>query len=45
MTNQGIEVSVGFTPVRTNNFTWSMSINSSKNFNEVKSTVNENENW
>lgn len=45
MTNQGIELTVGFTPVRTNNFTWNVSLNTSKNFNKVKSTINANKNW
>ena len=45
MTNHGIEISVGFTPVRTNNFTWNVSMNTSKNFNKIESTLNENENW
>lgn len=45
MTNQGIEISVGFTPIRTDNFVWNMSVNTSKNFNKIKSTINENKNW
>ena len=45
MTNQGLEISVGATVIRTNNFVWSLSLNTSKNFNEVKSDVEENSNW
>ena len=45
MSNQGLEVSVGFTPVRTKDFVWNVSVNTSKNFNKVKSDINENENW
>ena len=45
MSNQGLEVSVGFTPVRTKDFIWNVSVNTSKNFNKVKSNINENENW
>lgn len=35
MTNYGIEALVGFTPVRTNDFSWDFSINFTRNFNEV----------
>lgn len=45
MTNRGLEISAGFTPVRLDNFTWNVSVNTSKNFNKVKSKMNENENW
>lgn len=45
MTNQGMEISVGFTPVRTKDFVWSVSVNTSKNFNKVKSDINENKSW
>ena len=45
MTNRGIEASASFTPVRTKNFVWSMSVNTSKNFNKVKAEMNANENW
>ena len=45
MLNQGWELSVSMTPVRTNSFVWSLSLNTSKNSNEVKSTMNENKNW
>lgn len=36
--NHGIEISAGFTPVRTRDFTWTMSTNFSKNFNKVVKT-------
>lgn len=45
MSNQGVEISVGFTPVRTKNFVWNVSMNTSKNFNEVESDINENPSW
>ena len=45
MTNRGLEISFGLTPVRTPNFVWNMSVNTSKNFNKVESEINENENW
>lgn len=45
MTNRGLEISLGFTPIRTKDFTWNVSLNTSKNFNKIKSEVNENENW
>jgi TonB-linked SusC/RagA family outer membrane protein len=35
MTNKGYEVSANFVPVRTKNFTWSVSLNTSKNINTV----------
>lgn len=35
MKNSGYELTVGFTPIRTKNFTWDVSINTSKTFNEV----------
>lgn len=35
MKNSGYELTVGFTPVRTKNFTWNVSLNTSKDFNEV----------
>ena len=45
MTNRGLEISASFTPVRTNDFVWSMSVNTSKNFNKVKSEMTENQSW
>lgn len=45
MSNQGLEISAGFTPVRTKNFVWNVSVNTSKNFNKVKSDLNEYKNW
>jgi TonB-linked SusC/RagA family outer membrane protein len=35
ITNKGIEVLLGITPVRTTNFTWDISMNYAKNINEV----------
>ncbi len=35
MKNSGYELTVGFTPIRTKNFTWDVSLNTSKTFNEV----------
>ncbi len=45
MKNQGIELSVSFTPVRLKDFVWTMSLNTSKNINKIESTMNENNNW
>lgn len=45
MINRGLEISVGFTPVRLDNFVWNMSVNTSKNFNKLESKINENKNW
>jgi TonB-linked SusC/RagA family outer membrane protein len=36
--NHGIELSASFVPVRTKDFTWSMSTNFSKNFNQIVKT-------
>ncbi|MBB6237940.1 TonB-linked SusC/RagA family outer membrane protein [Pedobacter sp. AK013] len=38
MKNSGYEVSAGFVPVRTRNFTWSVNLNTSKNINEITKT-------
>lgn len=38
MINRGIEVSASFVPVRTRNFTWTMSASTSKNFNQINRT-------
>lgn len=46
LTNRGYEVSAGFTPVRTRNFTWSVSLNTAKNFSDlVKSGFQVNATW
>lgn len=45
MVNRGLEISAGFTPVRTDNFAWNVSVNTSKNFNKIKSSMNENAGW
>lgn len=37
ISNQGIEVSLNLTPYRTENFAWTVGINSSKNWNKSKS--------
>jgi len=38
MNNRGLEVSAGFVPIRTKNFTWSLSVNTSKNFSDLINT-------
>ena len=45
MTNRGLEISFGLTPVRTSNFVWNMSVNTSKNFNKIESEMTENQSW
>ncbi len=45
VTNSGYELSMGFTPVRTKNFTWNVSLNTSKNFNEVTKVGMQNISW
>lgn len=45
LTNYGWELSFSFAPVRTDNFLWSLGLNTSKNYNEVTSTLESNENW
>ena len=45
MSNHGLEISLSFTPLRLKNFVWNMSVNTSKNFNKVESTMAENESW
>lgn len=43
--NSGYEISVGFTPVRTQNFTWNVSLNTAKNFNKVTTVNTQNLSW
>ncbi|RKR85099.1 TonB-linked SusC/RagA family outer membrane protein [Mucilaginibacter gracilis] len=46
LTNRGYEVSANFTPVRTRDFTWSVSLNTAKNFSDlVKSGIQNNATW
>ncbi|MCQ4873614.1 SusC/RagA family TonB-linked outer membrane protein [Butyricimonas paravirosa] len=45
LTNSGWELGVSFAPVRTKNFLWSLGLNTSKNYNEVTSNLETNENW
>jgi len=45
MLNRGVEIQLGATLIRTNTFSWALSMNTSKNFNRVKSKINENKNW
>nr|WP_320023114.1 SusC/RagA family TonB-linked outer membrane protein [uncultured Draconibacterium sp.] len=43
--NKGYELTVGFTPIRTNNFNWSVTMNTTKNFNEVTKVGTQNNGW
>lgn len=43
--NKGWELSVTGTPVRTRDFTWTLSFNTAKNINKVDSKINQNKNW
>lgn len=45
MLNWGWELSVGATLIRTKDFTWAFSMNTSKNYNRIKSKINQNKNW
>ena len=45
MKNSGYELTVGFTPIRTKDFTWNVSINTSKNNNEVTKVGLQNMTW
>lgn len=45
MKNTGYEVSVGLTPVRTKDFTWNLTLNSSKNFNKITRVGIQNPTW
>lgn len=45
MVNKGYEISLGFTPIRTKDFTWNMSVNTGKNWNEVTKVGMQSMNW
>ena len=45
MNNYGFEFTATFTPIRTKDWVWNISVNTAKNFNEIKSTMAENQNW
>lgn len=45
MNNSGFELTVGFTPIRTKDFTWNVSANTSKNWNEVTKVTVQNATW
>jgi len=45
MTNKGYEFTIAFTPIRSKDFTWNMSLNTSKNFNKVTSVNIQNLSW
>ncbi|WP_198315762.1 SusC/RagA family TonB-linked outer membrane protein [Chitinophaga tropicalis] len=45
MLNRGLDVSATFVPVRTRDFTWSVGINSSKNFNQINHTGTQITTW
>ena len=43
--NKGYELTLGFTPIRTKNFTWNVGINTSKNLNKVTDVGIQNMHW
>ncbi len=43
--NKGYELMLGFSPVRNRNFNWSVSVNTSKNYNEVSEVGTQNNSW
>lgn len=43
--NYGWELAINVTPIRTENFLWSLGVNTSKNKNEITSTLQTNESW
>lgn len=45
MKNSGYEITVGFTPIRTKDFTWNVSLNTAKNFNKVTNVNTQNLSW
>ncbi|RKD92541.1 SusC/RagA family TonB-linked outer membrane protein [Mangrovibacterium diazotrophicum] len=45
MKNKGYELTLGFTPVRTGNFTWNLNLSTSKNKNEVTKVGTQNPTW
>lgn len=45
MVNKGAELSLNTTLVQGKKLNWNLSLNWAKNFNEIQSTMNENQNW
>ena len=45
MNNSGYDLTLTATPVRTENFSWSLSVNTSKNINKIVSTLEEKKDW
>lgn len=45
MTNKGYELTLGFTPIRTRDFTWNVSLNTSKDINQVTKVNTQNLSW
>ncbi|MCQ4872275.1 SusC/RagA family TonB-linked outer membrane protein [Butyricimonas paravirosa] len=45
MMNRGLELSLNGTLIRSKNVTWSLGLNTSKNFNKLESSVISNNNW
>jgi len=46
LTNRGYEITAAFTPVRTNKFTWSVTLNTAKNYSDlIKSGIQTNATW
>lgn len=45
MKNSGYELTLGFTPIRTRDFTWNVSLNTSKDFNEVTKVGIQSQNY
>ncbi len=45
MENSGYELSAMFTPVRTKDFTWTMSVNTAKNHNQITRVGTQNVTW
>ncbi|MBK8088062.1 MAG: SusC/RagA family TonB-linked outer membrane protein [Chitinophagaceae bacterium] len=45
LNNSGIDLSLNFIPVRTKDFTWTVGINSARNFNKVTSRQVQNPTW
>ena len=45
MTNQGVELSLNGTLIRSKDVTWSLGLNTAKNFNRIKSEITPNNTW
>lgn len=45
MRNRGLELTVSTTLIQNKKWNWTLSLNTSKNWNSVRSTMNENKNW